>query len=155
MTVPGEGYAGDLSPEDAWAVVSGDDQGVLVDVRTTAEWTYVGVPDPSSTGRPLVTVQWQRFGDGAVNPAFVDELRVALSALDDEAGTPDPAGGRDRPLVFLCRSGVRSVAAARAATAAGLGPSYNVLDGFEGGLDGDGHRGRSGWRAAGLPWRQS
>jgi rhodanese-related sulfurtransferase len=57
--------------------------------------------------------------------------------------------------VFLCRSGVRSVAAARAATAAGLGRSFNVLDGFEGGLDRAGHRGRAGWRAERLPWRQS
>ena len=77
-----------------------------------------------------------------VNPRFVDELRVALA---DKA---------DAPLVFVCRSGVRSVAAARAATAAGLGPSFNVLDGFEGELDADGHRG-PGWRADGLPWRQA
>ena len=61
----------------------------------------------------------------------------------------------DAPLVFVCRSGVRSVAAAHAATAAGLGRSYNVIDGFEGGLDAEGHRGTTGWRAAGLPWRQS
>ena len=57
--------------------------------------------------------------------------------------------------MFLCRSGVRSVAAAQAATAAGLGPAYNVLEGFEGDVGADGHRGHSGWRAAGLPWRQA
>src|SRR5699024_2655117 len=61
----------------------------------------------------------------------------------------------DRPLVFLCRSGGRSVSAALAATAAGLGPSYNVLDGFDGHTDAAGRRGATGWRAAGLPWRQS
>ncbi len=56
--------------------------------------------------------------------------------------------------MFLCRSGVRSVAAAQTATAAGLGPSYNVLDGFEGPSDAEGHRGAQGWRSEGLPWRQ-
>lgn len=156
MSVPSaessRGYAGDVTPERAWGMVSGDERGVLVDVRTTAEWAYVGVPDPSSTGRPLVTVQWQRYPDGAVNPRFVDELRVALAAIGGDAQAGEE---QDRPLVFLCRSGVRSIAAARAATAAGLGPSFNVLDGFEGQLDSDGHRGAGGWRAAGLPWRQA
>ena len=147
-----QGYAGDVTPEQAWRMVSGDEQAVLVDVRTTAEWAYVGVPDPSSTGRPLVTVQWQRYPDGAVNPEFVDELRVALTAIGGDAET---GGEHDRRLVFICRSGVRSIAAARAATAAGLGQCFNVLDGFEGQLDGEGHRGASGWRAVGLPWRQS
>ncbi len=147
---PAEGYAGDLTPEQAWTVVSGEDEGVLVDVRTAAEWTYVGVPDTSSTGRPLVTVQWQRFPDGARNPDFVDELRVALEAIE-----PGSESMPSRPLVFICRSGGRSIAAAKEATAAGLGPSFNVLAGFEGDLDPDDHRGGSGWRAAGLPWRQS
>jgi rhodanese-related sulfurtransferase len=146
------GYAGDVTPEQAWAMVSGDERAVLVDVRTAAEWTYVGVPEPSPAGSPLVTVEWKRYPDGAVNPSFVDELRVALSAVDGDTRAGEE---HDRPLVFLCRSGVRSVAAARAATAAGLGPCFNVLDGFEGQLGDDGHRGGGGWRAAGLPWSQS
>ena len=146
------GYAGDVTPQEAWEMVSGDEKAVLVDVRTTAEWAYVGVPDPTSTGRPLVTVQWERYPDGTVNPEFVDELRVALAAIGGDA---EPREEHVRPLLFICRSGVRSKAAARAATAAGLGPSFNVLDGFEGQLDGEGHRGASGWRAVGLPWRQS
>lgn len=140
-------YAGDLTPEQAWELVSGEERATLVDVRTIEEWSYVGVPDTSSTGRPLVTVQWQRFSDGSRNPAFVDELRAGLAEVD--------TGATERPLVMLCRSGVRSAAAAQAATAAGLGPAYNVLDGFEGGLDANGHRGGTGWRADGLPWRQS
>jgi len=61
----------------------------------------------------------------------------------------------ERPVIFLCRSGNRSISAAEAATAAGIAPSYNMLDGFEGQLDADGHRGTTGWRAAGLPWRQT
>lgn len=139
----GQGYAGDLTPREAWQLLQDEPDAVLVDCRTRAEWSYVGVPDPGALGRPLVTVEWQSLPTGRVNDGFVDELREALG---DKA---------DAPLVFLCRSGVRSVAAARAATAAGLGRSYNVLDGFEGGLDADGHRGRTGWRAEGLPWRQS
>jgi rhodanese-related sulfurtransferase len=78
------------------------------------------------------------------NPRVVDRLV--------EAGlTP----GEERPVVFLCRSGQRSISAARAATAAGFGPAFNVLEGFEGPLDAEGHRGSSGWRALGLPWVQS
>ncbi|MGZ4527583.1 MAG: rhodanese-like domain-containing protein, partial [Mycobacterium sp.] len=59
-----------------------------------------------------------------------------------------------RPVIFLCRSGQRSIGAAEAATAVGIAPAYNVLDGFEGHLDAHGHRGETGWRAIGLPWRQ-
>lgn len=136
-----DGYAGDLTPQQAWELLAGDDEALLVDVRTEAEWAYVGVPDTSALGRALVRVQWQRFPDGARNPFFVEQLRAA--------GARD-----DTPLVFLCRSGVRSAAAARAATDAGMARSYNVLEGFEGGLDGAGHRGGEGWRAEGLPWRQ-
>lgn len=137
------GYEGDLTPGEAWRLLQEEPDAVLVDCRTRAEWAYVGVPDPRGLGRPLVTVEWQSFPSGQVNDRFVDELR---DALGDKTGAP---------MVFLCRSGVRSIAAARAATAAGLGRSYNVLDGFEGGLDAEGHRGRTGWRAEGLPWRQS
>jgi rhodanese-related sulfurtransferase len=61
----------------------------------------------------------------------------------------------ERPVLFLCRSGVRSAAAAEAAARAGYAHAYNVTEGFEGPLDADGHRGVSGWKAAGLPWRQS
>ena len=83
------------------------------------------------------------YPSGRPNPQFLKQL--------GELGL-EPGDGR--PIVFLCRSGVRSVAAANAATAAGLGPAYNVLEGFEGDVGADGHRGHSGWRAAGLPWRQ-
>lgn len=138
-----EGYAGDLTPREAWELLGSELDAVLVDCRTQAEWSYVGVPDPRELGRDLLTVEWQQFPTGDVNTGFIDELREALG---------DKAGGS---LVFLCRSGVRSVAAARAATVAGLGRSYNVVDGFEGGLDAEGHRGGTGWRAEGLPWRQT
>lgn len=134
-------YAGDVEPAEAYAALAADEDAVLVDVRTAAEWNYVGVPDLSDLGKRVIYLEWQRFPDGAVNGDFVGQLR--------DAGIPDSA-----PIYFLCRSGVRSAAAARAATAAGLGPSYNVADGFEGPHDEHGHRTVSGWKAAGLPWRQ-
>lgn len=138
------GYAGDLTPQQAWQLLAEHDDAVLVDVRTDAEWAYVGVPDICDLGREAEFVQWVSFPAGAPNPGFLDQVR--------ETGL---AEGDERPVVFLCRSGVRSIGAAKAATAAGLGPAYNVIDGFEGGLDDQGHRGGGGWRATGLPWKQS
>lgn len=136
-------YAGDLTPTDTYRVLADDPQAVLVDVRTRAEWAYVGVPDLGALGRTLVQVEWTRYPDGAPNEAFLDELAAA-------GVTPD------RQVLFLCRSGVRSVAAAEAATKAGYARAYNVSDGFEGPLDAAGHRGGSaGWKSSGLPWRQS
>ncbi|MHB1490935.1 MAG: rhodanese-like domain-containing protein [Cellulomonas sp.] len=136
------GYTGDLTPQQAWDLLAADPDAVLVDVRTEAEWRYVGVPDVTPLGRPAVFVEWVAYPGGAPNAAFVDQVRAA-------GLTPG------RPVLFLCRSGARSIAAARAATAAGLGPAYNVLDGFEGNLDAESHRGDQGWRAAGFPWTQS
>jgi rhodanese-related sulfurtransferase len=136
------GYAGDITPEEAWKILNDDPQAVLVDCRTDAEWRFVGVPDLTELGREVVYIEWNRT-DGSRNDGFVDDL-VAAGV---EPG--------DRPVVFLCRSGNRSIGAAVAATAAGIAPSYNVLDGFEGDLDEDKHRGRTGWKAVGLPWKQS
>jgi rhodanese-related sulfurtransferase len=136
-------YAGDITPEHAWELLRDNPDAVLVDVRTDAEWKYVGVPDTSALGKQPVLIEWVSYPHGARNDNFVDQLK--------EAGI---TGGEDAPVIFLCRSGQRSIGAAEAATAAGIGPSYNVLDGFEGALDADGHRGAVGWRALGLPWRQ-
>lgn len=133
-------YAGDVTPTEAYAAVTSSEDAVLVDVRTHAEWAYVGIPLLDERRRPLL-VEWQRYPDGSVNDAFVDDLRAA--------GVTEGA-----PLYFLCRSGARSVAAAHAATAAGLGPAYNVLEGFEGPHDAQGHRTVAGWKVAGLPWKQ-
>ncbi|HEX5142692.1 MAG TPA: rhodanese-like domain-containing protein, partial [Mycobacterium sp.] len=102
------------------------------------------VPDVSGLGREVVYVEWNRL-DGTHNDAFVEDL---LNKIGD-------AGSGERPVVFLCRSGNRSIGAAESATAAGIAPSYNVLDGFEGNLDADRHRGSTGWKAVGLPWVQS
>ncbi len=133
-------YAGDLSPAEAYDLVRDDPDAVLVDVRTTAEWAQIGIPDLSEIGKEVVLLQWQQYPDGSINPDFTDQLADQVT------------GGA--PVLMICRSGVRSVAAAKAATAAGIGPAYNVTEGFEGGVDSSGRRGASGWRAAGLPWRQ-
>ncbi len=134
-------YAGDLTPRETWELLEQDPAAVLVDCRTEAEWNYVGVPELSGLGRPVVLVQWQRYPDGALNPRFVDDLRA--EGITDET-----------PVAFICRSGQRSIGAAETATRAGVRRAYNVLDGFEGHLDPAGHRGGAGWRAEGLPWRQ-
>jgi rhodanese-related sulfurtransferase len=134
-------YAGDVDPAEAYAALRSDPDSVLVDVRTSAEWSYVGHPDLAGIGKQVIFLEWQHFPDGTLNGRFTEQMR--------EAGV-----GEGVPVYFLCRSGVRSAAAARAVTQAGLGPAYNVTDGFEGQLGADGHRTVSGWKAAGLPWRQ-
>ena len=134
-------YAGDVSPTEAYAAATGSEGALLVDVRTRAEWSYVGVPVLEGAHHEVAFVEWSSFPDGRVNPRFVDDVR--------------DAGLREgQPVYLLCRSGVRSRAAADALTAAGLGPAYNVLEGFEGPHDPNGHRTVSGWKVAGLPWRQ-
>ncbi|MDR7096277.1 glyoxylase-like metal-dependent hydrolase (beta-lactamase superfamily II)/rhodanese-related sulfurtransferase [Hydrogenophaga laconesensis] len=126
-------YAGDVSPELAWRWVQ-DGEAVMVDVRTDAEREWVGfVPG-------AVPVAWKQWPGMAINPTFDQQVLEAAQG---------------RKLVLLCRSGVRSVAAARRATELGL-EAYNILEGFEGDPDTDAHRGRKGgWRFRGLPWRQN
>ena len=141
--VPAEGYAGDITPEQTWELLTSDPHAVLVDVRTKAEWEQIGVPDLASAGKATVFTQWV-LNNGTPNPEFLADLKAGLAA----AGATD-----DASLVFLCRSGQRSIAAARVATAAGLGASYNVLQGFEGAPGFSGVRDVEGWKVAGLPWR--
>ncbi|GAB88086.1 hypothetical protein GORHZ_001_00180 [Gordonia rhizosphera NBRC 16068] len=135
-------YAGDLTPQQAWEKLENDPKAILVDCRTRAEWSFVGVPDLEVIGKKTVFIEWAMFPDGAPNMLFVEQMRDAGIADDDE-------------VIFLCRSGHRSIGAAEAATADGVAKAYNVLDGFEGPLDENDHRGAAGWRALNLPWRQS
>jgi rhodanese-related sulfurtransferase len=137
-------YAGDITPLQAWKLLADNPRAVLVDVRTEAEWRFVGVPDLSSLGREVVYIEWN-MSNGMYNEQFADELKELV---------PPAAADEERPVVFLCRSGNRSIGAAEVATDVGINPAFNVLDGFEGHLDADGHRGGTGWRAVGLPWKQ-
>ena len=132
---------------DAFEALAADPRAQLVDVRTKAEWTFVGVPDLSSVGRQPVLAEWQQFPAMTADPHFAERLSGALA----QAGL-----GQDTTLFFICRSGARSLAAAKAMAAAGFGNCINVSDGFEGDVDEKRHRGGvNGWKAAGLPWVQS
>lgn len=143
----GEAYAGDIPPAEAWRLLSDSGPAQLVDVRTRPEWSFVGLPELSGLGKAPLLIEWQVYPEMAVDDAFVDRLSAAL----DGAGA-----SREDPVLFLCRSGVRSRSAAIAATAAGWQRCLNVAGGFEGPLDPNGHRGqRDGWKAAGLPWKQT
>lgn len=136
-------YAGDVSPTHAFEVLSRDPDAVLVDVRTRPELAYVGYADLSGISKRVIPIEWQTFPTGAQNADFVGELE-AMGVR------------RDAPVFFICRSGARSRFAAVAATAAGYETAYNVAHGFEGPVDEQGHRGSAaGWKANGLPWRQS
>lgn len=142
----GEVHIAAVSVEDAWARLKSDSRSVLIDVRTIAEWAYVGLPDLSSIGRRPVLVEWQGFPDDRLNTAFVERVTEALNPLGAD---------RDSELLFICRSGQRSLKAARAMTEAGYTRCLNVTDGFEGPLDPSRHRGTlGGWKAKGLPWAQ-
>jgi rhodanese-related sulfurtransferase len=135
-------YAGDISAEVAWERLKSDPKAQLVDVRTMAEWNFVGLPDLSSLGRKTHCVEWQSFPSGARNPGFVSEASQVLA-------------DKTAPVLLLCRSGARSRAAAIALTQAGFTQAFNIAGGFEGDMDGEGHRGTSeGWKAANLAWRQ-
>jgi rhodanese-related sulfurtransferase len=134
------------SVEETWTRLKDDPTSALIDVRTGAEWAFVGLPDLSSIGKQPVLVEWQGFPGNQVNTAFVDRLTEVLAAA---------GASKDSELFFICRSGGRSLSAARAMAAAGYSRCRNVADGFEGPLDPNRHRGGlGGWKAKGLPWVQ-
>lgn len=136
----------DVPVETAWERLETDAGSALVDVRTRAEWTFVGLPDLESVGKQVLAVEWQTFPDGRIDPDFVGKL----AALLGQVGL-----AKDAEIFFLCRSGARSKAAAAAMAEAGYMRCRNVVDGFEGPLGPDRKRGTvAGWKAAGLPWRQ-
>ncbi|NKB51678.1 MAG: rhodanese-like domain-containing protein [Rhizobiaceae bacterium] len=139
-------YAGDLTVKQCWDLLGSDKTAFIVDVRTVAEWAYVGVPLLDAEMQDVILQQWQVFPDMAVDGNFSSRLHEQL----ESAGAD-----KEAKLCFLCRSGVRSLAAAKAMSAIGYANSYNITGGFEGDLDDEGHRGkRNGWKMEGLPWQQ-
>ncbi len=137
---------GEVGVGDVWENLAKAAGSVLIDVRTQAEWAFVGVADLGPIGKSPILLEWLTFPDQQMDPNFVARLK---SELDQHGATGDTE------LYFLCRSGVRSLAAARAMAAAGYKACHNVIDGFEGPRDDAGHRGSvGGWKAAGLPWLQ-
>ncbi|MES2151495.1 MAG: rhodanese-like domain-containing protein [Pseudomonadota bacterium] len=134
---PGQPYAGAVTPQEAYALLQADPRVKLIDVRTNAERDWVGrvALAPAQHG----AVEWNGWPGGVQNPDFVRQLQAQA--------TPDQV------LLFLCRSGVRSRHAAKLATEHGYALSFDVLEGFEGDKDAEGHRKTvSGWCKAGLPW---
>ena len=129
-------YAGALLPSEAYKVMQQAPDAKLIDVRTRAEWDYVGKAIGS------IPIEWQTYPGGQPNPGFLDDLTARTD--------------KDAIVMFLCRSGARSHAAAAAASQIGYSRSYNILEGFEGDKNAQGHRASvGGWKFAGLPWVQS
>jgi rhodanese-related sulfurtransferase len=128
-------YLGALLPQEAYDLLRQVPEATLVDVRTKAEWNYVGrIPG-------AIEIEWQSFPAGQLNADFVAELEAKVR--------------KQAPVMFICRSGARSSSAAAAAAKAGYAQAFNVLEGFEGDKNADGQRNTvGGWRFAGLPWYQ-
>lgn len=132
----------DVSPRQVWEALINNPDAVLCDVRTSAEWSLVGLPDLTEAGKHPVLLQWQTYPSMQLNTKFIEELKAAHV-------------NHDMHVYFICRSGARSMAAAMAAKQAGFKHVYNVKDGFEGPPDARGHRGHiGGWQADNLPWKQ-
>jgi rhodanese-related sulfurtransferase len=134
----------ELQPKQAWECLRQRPEALLLDVRSRVEFDYVGHPVGA------VHVPWQEYPDWRADPEFVAKVKHNLKAL-----RPDSAP-EDVPVLALCRSGARSMAAARALAEAGYRHVYNIQEGFEGAQDAQRHRGTiNGWRFHGLPWEQT
>ncbi len=135
-------YSGEVTPDEAFYFLQSND-GVLVDVRTLPEWQFTGLPDLSTARGRLLTISWKTYPQFMLNPVFADTI-----AAEDSIQ-------KDTPLFFLCRSGGRSLDAAIAMTQLGYRYCFNIIGGFEGEPDAEGHRGTSqGWKTTKLPWKQ-
>lgn len=129
-------YEGLLLPTEAAQLLRDDPQAVLVDVRSRAEWDFVGrIPG-------AVEIEWKSYPGMVPNAQFAEQLAGRVK--------------KDAHVMFICRSGGRSHETAATATRAGFKSCFNILEGFEGDRDAAGHRNTvGGWRASGLPWTQS
>ncbi len=126
-----------LTPQQSWEFLQQDPSAVLVDVRTQIEHAYVGHPVGA------VHIAWKEAPSWEINPNFVDAIEELVA-------------NKATPILLLCRSGQRSLSAARVLEDAGYAHLINIVDGFEGPLDPHNHRGQiAGWRFCGLPWQQS
>jgi len=133
-----------LTPHQAWALLQEDPQAVLVDIRSTMEYLFVGHP------KGAVHIPWIDEPEWTVNPHFVTDIRKLL--LGGVICTPD---NRCAPIILICRSGKRSLEAGKKLIEAGFPQVFHVDEGFEGELDEDHHRSTSGgWRYRQLPWEQ-
>ena len=133
-----------LNPKQAWELLQHEPRAILVDIRSTMEYLFVGHPKGS------IHIPWMDEPDWTVNPDFVRRVRELMLG-----GAICDSGSGCAPIILICRSGKRSLEAGRKLIEAGCGEVFNVLEGFEGELDDDHHRSTlGGWRHAGLPWEQ-
>lgn len=139
----------ETSPQKAWDVLATEKDSVLVDVRTRAEWYFVGGPNLQSINKSVIRLEWRSFPDKTINPIFADELSSILG--EEFEGT----------VFFLCRSGARSLLAAQTVAKAAADIDHeinciNIAEGFEGDPDDDQQRSSlNGWKKRDLPWRQT
>jgi len=132
-----------ISSTKGWEMLAENKSSALVDVRTTEEWSLVGIPIISSLGKELIKIEWLKSPSMVKNTNFKTHL---MEQVKDKS----------TPLIFICRSGGRSLAAAEEMLEAGYSECYNIEDGFEGEPDQNGHRGNiSGWKFNNLPWGKS
>ncbi len=135
-------YSGDLSPKEAWSLLQKETDSFLVDCRTTAEWTFVGVPDLESLKKNVIFIEWQTYPRMEKNEKFLDEISQTEIKKDSK-------------VIFLCRSGARSRSAAEFLTLHGYKNCFNFSEGFEGNHNENGHRSKTnGWKFYELPWKQ-
>jgi len=136
-------YAGDITALEAWQILTEDQHGLLVDVRTKAECCFVGIPDLTAINKKPLFIEWQIYPSMQPNSQFLIELsKNQISS--------------DTPLLFLCRSGSRSMSAAQLCASNGFISCFNIIDGFEGPLDANKQRTSSfGWKMQKLSWIQS
>ena len=135
-------YAGDVSPLETWNNIKSSDEYHLVDCRTNAEWSLVGVPDLDSLGKKVLFIEWQTFPTMEKNPRFLQEIS-------------DTDLKKNSKIIFLCRSGARSRSAVEFLTSQGYENCFNCSEGFEGSHDNFGRRSNvNGWKFHNLPWKQ-
>ena len=135
-------YAGDLTPKQAWSLLKENKNCQLVDCRTSAEWSLVGVPELESIQKLPIFVEWQTFPMMEKNPRFLNDIS-------------ETEINKDSKIIFLCRSGARSRSAAEFLTSQGYNNCFNCSEGFEGIHNEYGHRSKTnGWKFHKLPWKQ-
>ena len=139
-------YAGDVTVHECWNALCDEKDSQLLDVRTVPEWQFVGVPSLEPIGKRAHLIEWQSYPEMSVNPSFVRHADESLGRSGAK---------RENSIFVICRSGVRSMEAAAALSSCGYTRVYNVVGGFEGEKNNEGHRGTlSGWKFEGCPWIQ-
>lgn len=135
-------YKGDIEPQEAFDTLSQEENSFLVDVRTIPEWSFVGLPNLDEINKEVITISWLQYPNMEVNPEFIEQLTNAIK-------------NKDSKIFFICKVGGRSMSAANIAATQGFNNCFNIIGGFEGDQNEDGHRGKiNGWKASNLPWIQ-